>query len=232
VNHFFAWIAAEALRGRPGIIDKYIGDEVMVVFSEEFGSEDPFVDAVQAARWMGQKDVYGFGPHVGIACGEVIVGYVGTPLRYSCSVFGAPVAMAARCAGLSAPGDTRYSSTITFPAADWGERDFNVVFPPERVRGSDGSIHEVPHSRELLDPRPVELRNLGQAEVQHAVNRGVCFRWEFVPSVRWRAALPRPVHIERLAPERDHDSFVNEQPLSSGMHPNDGAPPAQAECSG
>jgi class 3 adenylate cyclase len=46
VNHFFTWISEEALRGRPGIIDKYIGDEIMVVFSREFGSEDPFLDAV------------------------------------------------------------------------------------------------------------------------------------------------------------------------------------------
>src|SRR5688500_1995900 len=50
VNHFFAWTSAEALRHGPGIVDKYIGDEVMVVFSEEFGSEDPLVDAVHAAR--------------------------------------------------------------------------------------------------------------------------------------------------------------------------------------
>lgn len=64
VNHFFSWISAEALRGRPGIVDKYIGDEVMVVFSKEFGSDDPFRDAVQTARWMGQNDVFGFMPHV------------------------------------------------------------------------------------------------------------------------------------------------------------------------
>ncbi len=42
VNHFFAWITAEALRSRNGIVDKYIGDEMMIVFSKEFGSEDPF----------------------------------------------------------------------------------------------------------------------------------------------------------------------------------------------
>lgn len=100
VNHFFAWITAEGLRGRPGIVDKYIGDEIMVVFSKEFGSADPFVDAVQTARWMGENDVFAFLPHVGIASGPVIVGYVGTPLKYNCSVFGAPVAVAARCASV------------------------------------------------------------------------------------------------------------------------------------
>src|SRR5260221_3557952 len=53
VNTFFAWVTAEALRGSHGIVDKYIGDEMMVVFSQEFGSTDPFVDAVSAARPAG-----------------------------------------------------------------------------------------------------------------------------------------------------------------------------------
>src|SRR5437588_6542264 len=42
VNHFFTWITAEAARVGPGIVDKYIGDEMMIVFSEEFGSQDAF----------------------------------------------------------------------------------------------------------------------------------------------------------------------------------------------
>src|ERR1035438_1337606 len=82
VNNFFAWISAEGLKGRPGIVDKYIGDEVMAVFSKDFGSEDPLVDAVDAGRWMSERDLLGFGPHIGIAAGEVVVGYVGTPLKY------------------------------------------------------------------------------------------------------------------------------------------------------
>ncbi len=155
MNHFFVWISAEALNGRPGIVDKYIGDEVMVVVSKEFGSEDPFLDAIQAARWMGRNDVYAFGPRVGIACGRVIVGYVGTPLRYNCSVFGAPVAMAARCAGLPPPEGTQSSCTITFPANDWGERDLDAVFRPEKVQAPDGMIQEQPPSSQLLDPHPV-----------------------------------------------------------------------------
>jgi hypothetical protein len=40
VNNFCTWISAEALQGRPGIVDKYIGDEIMIVFSKEFGSAD------------------------------------------------------------------------------------------------------------------------------------------------------------------------------------------------
>jgi class 3 adenylate cyclase len=55
VNNFFAWVTAEALERRPAIVDKYIGDELMIAFSKEFGSEDPFVEAVQAARWMAEQ---------------------------------------------------------------------------------------------------------------------------------------------------------------------------------
>jgi len=40
VNNFFARITAESLRGSKCVIDKCIGDEVMVVFSKDFGSEE------------------------------------------------------------------------------------------------------------------------------------------------------------------------------------------------
>jgi class 3 adenylate cyclase len=56
VNTFFTWITAEALRDQ-GIIDKYIGDAMMVVFAEELGSEHPFADAVRTAVRMCENDV-------------------------------------------------------------------------------------------------------------------------------------------------------------------------------
>jgi len=118
VNQFFTWMTAEALNEGHGIIDKYIGDQVMVVYSKAFGSEDPFKEAVRAAVRMSTDDVMDFGPHIGIAEGPVIVGYAGTPVRHNCSVFGAPVALAARCAGVPPDGDPDAfaNHTITFPA--------------------------------------------------------------------------------------------------------------------
>lgn len=85
VNNFFAWISAEALRHGNGVVDKYIGDEIMVVFAHEFSSDDPFQDAVRTARFMADNDAHSFVPHIGIASGPVVVGYVGTPLKYNCS---------------------------------------------------------------------------------------------------------------------------------------------------
>lgn len=163
VNWFFTWVTAEALRGGKGIIDKYIGDELMIVFSKEFGSDDPFVEAVQTARWMAQHDVWNFVPHVGIASGRVIVGYVGTPIKYNCSVFGLPVALASRCAGIKPKTDSYYSTPIIFPADEWADRDLDEVLPP-----SDG--HQ---DWELLPPQSEPLKNMGANDVRALVRRGV-----------------------------------------------------------
>jgi class 3 adenylate cyclase len=119
VQNFFAWITGEALHGRPGIVDKYVGDEVMVVYSTAFGSKDPFLDAVRAAAAMSKHDAHAYCPHIGIASGRVIIGSAGTPLRYNVSVFGAPVALAARCAGVRMPetDDRMVASTIVVPSS-------------------------------------------------------------------------------------------------------------------
>jgi class 3 adenylate cyclase len=158
VNNFFAWISAEAIRGSHGIVDKYIGDEVMIVFSTEFGSEDPFVDAVRSARWMAQNDVLGFAPHIGIASGRVIVGYAGTPLRYNCSVFGEPVAVAARCAGVKSERKAAFGAVVVFPADDWGDRELRDVIPPQQATSADGTIVERPYDWELSGPRDVTVK--------------------------------------------------------------------------
>lgn len=175
VNQFFAWVTAEAMRSGHGIVDKYIGDEMMIVFSSEFGSADPFKEAVTTARWMGEFDAFSFCPHIGIASGRVIVGYVGTPMKYNCSVFGAPVALAARCAGIK-PERTKKrppSCSIVFPATEWGVRDFATVFPPRRYKNPGGSIKERAHPWELRAPRTVPMKNIPDVEIREIVNKAM-----------------------------------------------------------
>ena len=112
---------------------------------------------------MAQNDVHSFCPHIGLASGEVIVGYAGTALKYSCSVFGAPVALTARCAGVAPEADAGpLSTSIVFPAAEWGGRDLDEVFPPKRYKMPNGAVHEQPQTWELLAPRAVDLKNMGQ----------------------------------------------------------------------
>ena len=160
--------------GRPGIVDKYIGDEVMVVFSKEFDSEDPFADAVQAAAAMSRRDVHAYSPHIGIASGRVIVGYAGTALRYNVSVFGAPVALAARCAAVKpADPDKFVSSTIVMPASDWRGRDLDDVLPPQLIEQNDGAKVPEPQRFELLEERAVSMKGLGEVAVREIHNTGM-----------------------------------------------------------
>lgn len=163
VNNFFAWITAEALQDTHGIVDKYIGDEIMIVFSKEFGSNDPFEEAINAARWMSEYDALDFCPHIGIASGLVTVGYVGTPLKYSCSVFGTPVTFANRCTAVRPETEEMFSSSIVFPASEWENRNFEEVFPPEKYTTTS-------HCWKLLEPRTMNLKNIGDLEVQELVN--------------------------------------------------------------
>jgi class 3 adenylate cyclase len=170
VQNFFSWITGEALDGRPGIVDKYIGDEVMVVFSKEFGSEDPLNDAVQAAAAMSARDVHSYQPHIGIASGPVIVGYAGTSMRYDVSVFGAPVALAARCAAVRPRTDEIVvSSSIVLPAIEWGTREIDDVVS----RRDSGATDLAPGRFDLQDERVVSMKNLGDIAVREIWNTGL-----------------------------------------------------------
>ncbi|GAA3348677.1 hypothetical protein GCM10020358_68020 [Amorphoplanes nipponensis] len=160
VQIFFGWVTSQALKGRPGIVDKYIGDEVMVIFSKDFGSEDPVLDAIQAAIDMSRNDPHAYRPHIGIAFGRTIVGYAGTPLRYNVSVFGSAVALAARCAGIKSENPDGGSPAIALPSADWGDRSFDDVNPPS----------EIPTVLELHPARTVPLKGFGDIPVREIYN--------------------------------------------------------------
>jgi len=161
VNLFFTWITAEALLDSCGIIDKYIGDGVVVVFSNEFGSKNAFIDALRAARRICECDVHAFQPHIGIACGKVTVGYVGTPAKYSCSVFGVPVTLASRFASVRGAGGG--NGRIVFPANAWSDPDFEAVFPALKPDASI-SAREDPWTLQMA--RAVELKNVGIIEIR------------------------------------------------------------------
>jgi class 3 adenylate cyclase len=166
VQNFFAWITAKALDGRPGIVDKYIGDQLMVVFSAEFGSDDPFDDAVQAAAAMSRHDVLAYRPRMGIASGPVIVGYAGTAFRYNVSVFGGPVGLAARCAAVRPADPTaEVYSSIVMPAAEWGDRELDDLIAPV---GSEVELRRF----ELLDGREVDMKGLGEVTVREIHDTG------------------------------------------------------------
>ena len=158
VNKFIAWMSAEGLANTCGIVDKYIGDEILVVFSNEFGSTDHVLDALGTARRLGEFDEWEFRPHIGLASGTVTVGYTGTPLRYNCTVFGRPVTIAARCAAMHFP--EAEGTRILMPAALFRDYTFEEVFPPRVLKDvSTGRESKLPTPWHMLPPRLLTLKD-------------------------------------------------------------------------
>jgi class 3 adenylate cyclase len=96
-SHFFAWFEGQAGRRFGGIVDKFIGDEVMVVFPQSEIKLSPLEAAMQTARAMLDFDPYGFDPKIGIANGPFAVALVGTERVAMASAMGNTVNLAARC---------------------------------------------------------------------------------------------------------------------------------------
>jgi class 3 adenylate cyclase len=157
INKFIAWISAEGLVNTCGIIDKYIGDEILIVFSNEFGSQNHFLDALEAARRFGEWDEWQFMPHMGLASGIVTVGYTGTPLCYNCTVFGRPVTIAARCSTVKI--EEEHSAQIVFPVQLFDNYSFEQVFYTRVVRDKNGLEHKLP-----MDWRMLPCRRVSQKE--------------------------------------------------------------------
>src|SRR3990172_9629493 len=158
VNHFFSWITGEALQNVPCIIDKYIGDEIMIIFSNEFGSVNHFSDALTAAKGFIEYDEWGFSPHIGISSGVVTVGYVGTPKMYNCSVFGKPVAFAKCCATVAKAG------MIAFPKENWDKSLVEHIFVPKK--DEDKGFSRRPNYKWLFyEPENIALNNMGNYDI-------------------------------------------------------------------
>jgi hypothetical protein len=174
-NNFFAWISAEALQNGNGIIDKYIGDEIMIVFSKEFGSTDPLVEAIQAGRNMCELDELAFSPHIGIASGIVTIGIVGTALKYNCSVFGASVTLAARCANVKPDSDQsqRTSGIIILPENEWDGHDLDTVIPPLVFQFANKTSSPRSKIWGTLPPRSVDLKNIGPVVIREIVKNTI-----------------------------------------------------------
>jgi hypothetical protein len=158
LNRFFAGLAGGALGRGKGIVGDCGEGGLTALFSREFGSADPFGEALLVAREIGEDDVLGFAPRIGIAGGELVVGYLGAPLDYRCAALGSGVELARACADAGSrpgwPGSSAIS--ITFPEWDWEGREFDDAFAPRRFIERNGSIAEDPFPWRLEAPEEIE----------------------------------------------------------------------------
>lgn len=105
---------SRVIENEKGVIDKYIGDEVMAIFGTPLPQADHAVRAVTAALGMlqelarfnsAQRATSACAPilriGIGVASGPVVAGNVGSPERLNYTVLGDTVNLAARLQGLT-----------------------------------------------------------------------------------------------------------------------------------
>jgi adenylate cyclase len=109
-EHFTA--TTEIIFGHQGTLDKYIGDEVMAVFGSPLSADDDAQRAVHSAlalqaknaelnvkRELEGRPILKLG--IGIDTGEVIAGYIGSPMRMEFTVIGDHVNTARRLCSIA-----------------------------------------------------------------------------------------------------------------------------------
>jgi len=168
MNMFLAWVRESSQSERFCVIERFLDNALVLLFSTRFGSDDPFIDALQAARWIGEHDTLKFSPGIGIASGSVMAGFTGTPKEFTASVFGRPMILAAGCARLNPRGEV--ASSITFPAEEWRERSLDEVFKPIEYDHPEKGRVKQPQTWRLGDPREVDLPGKGGLFVRDLAN--------------------------------------------------------------
>ena len=103
-----------------GTLDKFIGDEMMVLFGSPVAHHDDPIRAVRAALEMQAaladlntrheaRELPPFEIGIGINTGEVVAGYIGSSQALEYTVIGDPVNTGSRLCSLARPGQTLIS---------------------------------------------------------------------------------------------------------------------------
>lgn len=111
-EHFTAMTAI--IFANSGTLDKFIGDAIMAVFGSPFSAADDALRAVRAAVAMqsrnnelnalrAERGAPCLEMGIGIATGEVVAGYIGSPDRMEFTVIGDPVNTASRFCSAAGP---------------------------------------------------------------------------------------------------------------------------------
>lgn len=92
---------AEIVEQYGGDIDKFVGDELMAVFPDEFAAVRCAVDLIKAVYALNKQRNTELYIGVGINCGDVIAGNIGSANRLEYAVIGDTVNLASRLCGLA-----------------------------------------------------------------------------------------------------------------------------------
>ena len=112
-----------------GTLDKFIGDEIMAVFGSPISADDDPIRCTKAAIEIqklndqlnierANRGLPLFELGIGIATGDAIAGYVGSPQRMEFTVVGDRVNTARRLCGVAEPGEVICDDTTYLAIAD------------------------------------------------------------------------------------------------------------------
>lgn len=164
LNMFMGWMRESIEQEGVWVVERFLDSSVILLFSQRFGSQNPFFDALRTARWLGDHDELLFKPDMGIASGQVAAGFAGTPKEYAASVFGRPLLLAAASARMKPAGEM--AASVTFPAREWQGFSLDDVFPSmEDHRKRRGKMAE-PSQWQLGNPRTVDFPGIGKTELR------------------------------------------------------------------
>ncbi len=128
VSHLNAVLNAqsEIIQAKNGDIDKYVGDEIVAMFSEETQAIDAISAALAIQQELTRNDdpAYdGLQVGIGINTGEVILGMIGSERRADYTVIGDNVNTASRLCDAAEPGGILIAESTYRAAADRIETD-------------------------------------------------------------------------------------------------------------
>jgi len=144
---------SDAVDRHGGIVDKYVGDELMAVFGAPISRGDDAKRALHAAmdmqreitKWNRQREAAGESPvglGIGINTGEAVAGNMGSADRLNYTVLGESVNLAARlCSG--APAGAIWASGVTVDEADESVRMTPVGAKEFKGFSTDVDVYEV-----------------------------------------------------------------------------------------
>ena len=118
LNHFFS-AAVQIVFEHDGLLDKFYGDGLMVVFGPPRVRDDDAARALDVAAALHhaaasiQADGKPLQLAIGVATGEVVAGHIGSPRRMDYTVIGDAANLASRLQGAAPPGRT-YADDRTY----------------------------------------------------------------------------------------------------------------------
>jgi len=147
LNRYFE-VIVDVVFKYSGTVDKYIGDEIMVLFGAPVSVDRPADRAVACALEMqGSMELFNMERErngeepiqigIGINTGEVVVGSIGSSktMQYTC--IGDAVNVASRLTGMAGPGDVMVSETTLNLLHSKAEYE---TLEPVQLKGLDGKL--------------------------------------------------------------------------------------------